>query len=206
MTAFKQAETIQGQREEWLNKVAQLLLPEFKKLGADSYPKFRVSCGFPSTGKRSRRIGECWAPTASKDAAHEIFIHPGQDDPLEVAAILAHELAHAVAGIPAKHGPQFKKLVRPLGLEGRACATVPGEGFKTLIKPILEKAGPYPHGALQPAGISSRGPKQTSRMVKVNCGSCGYTLRAARSWILTGVPTCPNPECPDHREEMEVAD
>ena len=201
---MKQIDLLQH-REQWLNRVAQLLLPTFKKLGAEAYPKFRVSCGFPSTGKRSRRIGECWAPAASRDATHEIFIHPGQDDPLEVAAILAHELAHAVAGIPAKHGPLFKRLVKPLGLEGRACATVPGEGFKTLIKPILETAGPYPHGALE-GGVSSRGPKQTSRMVKVSCGDCGYTVRAARSWILTGVPTCPNSDCPNHGSEMEVAD
>src|SRR5689334_20859304 len=135
-------------REQWLNRVAIELLPQFP---VKEYPKFRVSCGFPSTGRRGRRIGECWAPDASKDSVHEIFIHPGQDDSVEVAAILAHELAHAVAGIPAKHGPAFKRLVRPLGLEGRACATVPGEVFKQLIAPVLERVGPYPHGALEGA-------------------------------------------------------
>jgi hypothetical protein len=194
------------QREAWLNEVATLLLPEFRRVaGIKVYPKFRVSCGFPSTGRRSRRIGECWAPDASKDAVHEIFIHPGQDDPVEVAAILTHEIAHAVAGIPAKHGPEFKKLIKPLGLEGRACATVPGESFKQMISPLLRKAGKYPHGALAAGGISTKGPKQSTRMVKVECGGCGYIVRTSMKWILTGTPICPNEECSNHGEAMEVA-
>lgn len=195
-----------AQREEWLNRVATLLLPEFTKIaGIELYPKFRVSCGFPSTGKRGRRIGECWAPSASADATHEVFIHPGVADPMQVAAILAHELAHVVAGIPAKHGPEFKRLVRPLGLEGRACATVPGDVFKQLVAPILETAGAYPHAALVAGGISSRGPKQSTRMVKVSCAGCGYTLRSTRTWLERGVPLCPNEECGVQGEAMEVA-
>lgn len=185
------------QREEWLNRVAALLLPEFKKLGHGDYPKFRVSCGFPSTGKRGRRIGECWAPSASRDETHEIFIHPSEDEPVQVAAILAHELAHAVAGIPAKHGPAFKNIVRPLGLEGRACATVPGDAFKQLIAPILEKVGPYPHGALT-GGVSTNGPKQTTRMIKLMCPACEYTVRTTQKWIIVGLPTCP---CGSEMEE-----
>jgi hypothetical protein len=193
------------QREAWLVAVSGLLLPSFQKVaGITDYPKFRVSCGFPSTGKRGKRIGECWAPVNSKDAFHEVFIHPGQDDPLEVAAILAHEIAHVVAGIPAKHGPEFKKLIKPLGLEGRACATVPGDGFKTLIAPILQQVGAYPHGALT-TGISTKGPTQTTRMIKVHCPGCGYTLRTTMKWILTGVPVCPSEDCDNHGAPMEVA-
>jgi hypothetical protein len=193
-----------AQREDWLNTIAGLLLPQFQQIaGIKAYPKFRVSCGFPSTGKRGRRIGECWFPDASADAVHEVFIHPGQAEPIEVAAILAHELAHVVAGAKAKHGRDFKKLVLPLGLEGRACATVPGESFKQLIAPILKQAGDYPHGALT-TGISSRGPKQTTRMVKVHCASCEYTVRASMKWILTAVPMCPNEGCDLYGEAMEV--
>ncbi len=195
-----------SQREEWLESVAGLLLPTFQKVaGIKVYPKFRVSCGFPSTGKRGRRIGECWAPDSSKDAHHEVFIHPGYDDSLEVAAILAHEIGHVVAGIPAKHGPEFKRVIKPLGLEGKACATVPGEGFKTLIAPILKKVGVYPHGSLSTGGISTKGPKQTTRMIKVHCEACGYILRTTASWLTTGVPTCPNSDCDNHGNLMEVS-
>lgn len=193
-------------RESWLNRVAQLLRPHFENLGG-KYPKFRVSCGFPSTGRRGKAIGECWAATASKDATHEIFIHPNQDDPMEVAAILAHELGHAVAGIPAHHGPKFQKFIRPLGLKGRACATVPGDGFREMMKPILKQAGRYPHGALGGgvAGVSSRGKTQSTRLVKVSCGECGYTCRITRTWIEKGLPECPNTDCEDHGVEMEAA-
>jgi len=178
------------QREEWLNKVATLLLPEFQRLaGIEAYPHFRVSCGFPSTGRRGKRIGECWFPDASADQRHELFVHPSEAEPVQVAAILTHELAHVVAGPEAKHGKDFKRLVRPLGLEGRACATVPGEGFKQLIAPILEAVGAYPHASLI-GGVSTRGPKQSTRMIKVVCPECGYTLRTSRKWIETGVPTC----------------
>ncbi|MCC2626586.1 MAG: hypothetical protein K0S14_236 [Thermomicrobiales bacterium] len=190
-----------AQREQWLHRVAQLLLPTF---GLKEYPKFRVSCGFPSTGRRGRRIGECWASEASKDANHEIFIHPGYDDGVEVAAILAHEIGHVIAGVAAKHGPDFKKVIKPLGLEGRACATVPGEGFKQLITPILKEAGAYPHGALATGGISTKGPKQSTRMIKVHCESCGYTLRSTQMWLTHGVPVCPNEDCDNHGVMMEV--
>jgi hypothetical protein len=51
-----------------------------------------VAIGFPSTGKRGQRIGECW--DASADRTFEVLIRPDQADPMAVAAILAHELVH----------------------------------------------------------------------------------------------------------------
>jgi hypothetical protein len=191
-----------SQREAWLESVAGLLLPTF---GLKAYPKFRVSCGFPSTGRKGKRIGECWASSASADAHHELFIHPGYSDPVEVAAILAHEIGHVIAGVEAKHGPVFKQVIKPLGLEGRACATVPGAGFKTLIAPILKKVGAYPHGTLATGGISTKGPKQSTRMIKVHCEGCGYILRTTQTWLLQGVPVCPNENCDNHGSTMEVA-
>jgi hypothetical protein len=198
--------TAPAHREAWLNTVVELLLPTFQReAGIKAFPKLRVSCGFPSTGKRSRVIGECWSPTRSKDSVYELFIHPGQDEPVQVAAVLTHELIHAVVGLEAKHGKAFKAVMKPLGLEGRACATVPGDTFKQIIKPILKEAGRYPHGALVPGGISSNGPKQTTRMIKVHCLGCGYTVRTTHKWIITAVPTCPNEDCGNHEQPMEVA-
>ena len=78
-------------REEWLNSVAKGLAPTFKRLG-HKLPPFRVSIGFPSTGKRGERIGECHASTSSKDGHHEIFIRPDVDDSAEVAQVLCNEL------------------------------------------------------------------------------------------------------------------
>lgn len=41
--------------------------------------------------------------------------------------------------------------------------------------------------------------KQSTRMLKVICPGCGYTVRTTQKWIDIGLPTCP---C---GEEMEVA-
>jgi len=85
-------------REEWLNQVAERMAPWFENQGY-SLPRYRVAIGFPSTGKRGKRIGECWDGRASADGTFEVLIRPDQSDPIEVAAILAHELVHAAVGL-----------------------------------------------------------------------------------------------------------
>ena len=74
---------------------------------------------------------------------------------------------------------------------------VSGDAFKQLIAPILEKVGPYPHGALT-GGVSTNGPKQTTRMIKRMCPACEYTVRTTQKWIIVGLPTCP---CGSEMEE-----
>jgi len=46
-------------REEWLNLVADGMAPWFEDQGYP-LPRCRIAIGFPSTGKRGKRIGECW--------------------------------------------------------------------------------------------------------------------------------------------------
>jgi hypothetical protein len=41
-----------------------------------------MAIGFPSTGSKGKRIGECWAGEASADGTHEILIRPDLDDTL----------------------------------------------------------------------------------------------------------------------------
>lgn len=33
--------------------------------------------------------------------------------------------------------------------------------------------------------------KQTTRMRKAECATCGYTIRVSRAWIAVGMPSCP---------------
>src|SRR5258707_13883249 len=94
-------------REEWLNKVAERMAPWFEDQGY-SLPRYRVAIGFPSTGKRGKRIGECWDGRASADGTFEVLIRPDQSDPIEVAAILAHELVHAAVGLECGHKGAFR--------------------------------------------------------------------------------------------------
>jgi hypothetical protein len=40
------------------------------------------------------------------------------------------------------------------------------------------------------------GSAKTTRLRKVECTACGYTVRMSRKWLEVGLPDCPNPECP----------
>lgn len=188
-------QTLQQLREAWLNRIADEIIKEYERNGHKA-PKFRVSCGFPSAGRKGKAIGECWTAEASADKTHEIFIHPNQAVAVEVAAVLCHELGHAIVGLDKKHGPVFKAAVTAMGLEGKMKATYAGEQFIKFIKPIIESVGVYPHGRLDTVvGTSSRGPKQQGRMRKAECPECGYIIRASKAALEVGIPKCPNKDC-----------
>lgn len=201
-------------REAWLNHVAQRMAPMFVALCAPLPERVRIAIGFTSTGKRSRHIGECWDNRCSDDGHFEIFIVPNLAEsadmmPLQVAAILAHELVHVAVGIPAGHGKYFRRVAKGIGLEGKMTATVPGPKFEMAIGPILASAGPLPHGRLntgrrpdeeqggETGEPRTTGPKkQTKRHIKCACETCGYAVRTSRKWIDQSGP----PHCPAHGE------
>ena len=104
-------------REAWLNYVAQCMAPMFEKLAAPLPAQLRIAIGFTSSGKCSRTIGECWDNQCSEDRHFEIFIRPDLGDskdllPMQVAAILGHELVHAAVGVAARHGKSSGELPR----------------------------------------------------------------------------------------------
>ena len=115
-------------REEWLHAAAAEFAEHIERETGRTVPAIRIGIGFPSAGIRSGVIGECWTPRASADGTHEIFIRAdrtpaGQEQGL--LDVLLHEMVHAVAGIPAGHGPEFKAIAQAVGLGGRMTATVP---------------------------------------------------------------------------------
>lgn len=186
-------------REDWLQAVAARMVPWFGDL-----PPLRFAIGFPSTGKKGRRIGEIWDAANSDDGHFEVLIRPDLDDPLEVSAVLAHELVHAAVGLKAGHGRAFRKVALAIGLQGKMTATVPGDAFKRSVSPILQEVGPLPHARLS-FGTQSSGPKkQGTRMLKVFCPECGYTVRVARKWLDTaGAPLCPAHQVPLEGEGLD---
>ena len=129
-------------REDWLNQVAQRMRPLFTAAGAELPERFRVTM---SLIKRKKAIGVCYDRSASADGAYEILVRLDQHEPLDVAAILAHELVHAAVGVEQGHGPAFGKVARAIGLEGKLTATVPGDEFRAAVAPILAEVGPFPH-------------------------------------------------------------
>lgn len=194
-------------RETWLNNLARKMAPRFESLGFP-LPSFRVAIGFTSHGKRGSRIAECWSPLASADNVSEIFIRPDHNDSHEVAASLAHELAHAAVGLKEGHRGNFKRVCLGLGLQGPMKSTTAGPEFVALVKPLIEELGPIPHAPLRintpklpPVDGSTDGeggeaessapPKQTTRLLKCVCTECGYTVRVTAKWLDIGAPHCP---------------
>lgn len=197
-------------REIWLCRIAEALYPKFRELSFINHPAVRIGVGYPSTGARGKRVGECYDSPASKDRVHEIIISPRLDDSTEVAGVVAHELCHAYlqsyfTDENCGHGKKFKKLATALGLTGKMRSTVPGDAFTRFLRPVLASIGEYPHGALGGSAATSTRKVQSTRLKKVVCSSCRYTMRVTRKWIDTAVPTCPSPDCDMVGEEMEVA-
>jgi len=183
--------TPSSNRESWLNALIYYLKPWFAAAGTPIAAPVRVAIGFPSTGSRGRRIGECWDITASADHTHEILIRPDLADPAEVAAVLVHELCHVAAGIPAGHGPAFRTVATALGLTGKMTATTAGDALTLRLAPILAQLGPLPHASLG-LGNSTGPKKQSARLLKASCSACGYTVRVTRKWAEVGAPHCPH--------------
>ncbi len=172
-------------REEWLGAAALAVRPLFDAQGAADYPRFRVSCGWPKGGRKA--IGQAWHPKSSGDATSELFISPEMEDPVRILDILIHELIHAVVGTEAGHKGPFRKLAKAIGLEGKMTATVAGPALTVELYYLLGALGPYPHAELSKLSVV----KQTTRMLKLTCGGCGFICRTTQKWLdNVGVPTC----------------
>jgi hypothetical protein len=185
----KPAQPADGTREAWLMALAGRLRPRFEAVGATVPAEVRLSCGWPSKGataSRNRRIGECWHAQCSADGTREVFISPTLADPVEVAAVVVHELVHA-AGLMG-HGSDFARVARAVGLTGRMTATVAGDALLADLAVLVAELGEYPHATLTPGDNLK---KQSTRLLKVMCGACDYTVRVTAKWLEVGFPTCP---------------
>lgn len=213
-------------REEWLLALTERLRPRFTELGHPLPAKVRVSIGFPAGGgPHATVIAECWAAEASPDRVCQIHIAPTEDDPLNIAGSLAHELAHAALGSGEGHGRKFAALCKGLGMVGPARSMGSGEAFTRYVSPHLAELGPLPHVRLgcfyapekppaedddeggteaTPPRPIGRPPKQGTRMLKAVCPDCGYTVRLTRKWLATGAPLCGNGECSRRGEALDA--
>jgi hypothetical protein len=178
-------------REAWLLAAVDELRPVFGAAGFELPATVRVSCGWPARGATSasrRCIGECWYGHMTADGVAQLFISPSIGDHVEVLATLVHELAHAALPVGAKHGPKFASAARRLRLDGKPTATVASPELAADLITLAERIGSYPHAIITPgAGLT----KQSTRMLKVECPECGYTVRTSAKWLEVGVPTCP---------------
>jgi len=175
-------------REGWLLELTARLRPMFAAQGAELPAKIRVSCSWPGGGSARTRVGEAWSAKCSADGAHETFISPAMGDVAEVAHILVHELVHHAVGIECGHKGKFRSLATALGLTGQMTATVATPELAATLLEMTDAVGPYPHSTLTP-GEGRK--KQTTRMMKLECSTCGCIARMTRTWpIDVGPPTC----------------
>lgn len=212
-------------REQWLTNALTPIAALFKSATstrANSQPltlpieTIKVSVGFPRNTRtkknaNSEAIGQCWSSDCSAERYTEIFISPTIADPIRALDILIHECIHATIGNEHGHKAPFKRAAKALGLEGKATHTTAGPELTKRLNAIANELGPYPHAALTPgaagaAGTTSGKKKQSTRMIKVECSCCGYTVRTTQTWLdKSGAPLCPTNTCDNHTQPMEPA-
>lgn len=174
-------------REEWLIKALDIVRFHILGMSSATVPTTtRVSCGFPGGASR-KAIGQCWSTLNSADGSTEIFISPVLSDAARVLDVLVHEAVHAAVGVQHGHKRPFASVARLCGLEGKMTATVASPELKTIIAIWIQQLGSYPHATLS----MSTQKKQSTRMVKCECGACGYIARTSMKWIdKVGAPYC----------------
>ena len=132
-------------REEWLTR-AKELLQEYVFRVWDIPENVKISCGWGGPGCSKKTKGICYNPKCSSNKNIEIFISPELDDESRVLDVLAHELIHSILGVNKKHGPQFVKIAKEIGLNAPWTATTCGPELKKSLETyIIPELGKYPH-------------------------------------------------------------
>jgi hypothetical protein len=163
------------------------------KLKGYSLPRHRLTCSWPAkraVSMKGRRIGECHAPTMSKDGTTEIYISPLVHEPLEVSGVVCHELIHAAVGVEAQHKGKFVAACKNLGLtKNKPTSAMPGDRLNDQLKKIIEKLGPYPHAGVELVAREVK--RSSSGGIKLVCDACGCNFRLSPKWLgESGIPTC----------------
>lgn len=200
-------------REAWLHKAIDALRPRFATAAMPLPDKIYISVGFGYGAKREsgKILGQCWARASSDDNVNHIFISPEVNETPRVLDILIHELIHAADDCRNGHKGPFAKAAKALGLQGKMTATTAGDALAADMAKVAKALGEYAHAALHAASKPlprtapgdpgpeaapstpphSGPPTQTTRLIKVECPGCGYTVRTTAKWLALGNPRCP---------------
>lgn len=173
-------------REDWLQNAKIELDSVLWPATGIKVPRVEVSCGFPGGASPRTTLGQCWA-TVTAGGVAQVFVSPILDDPIDVLAVLTHELIHASDDCESGHRGAFTRIARAVGLVGPMRATTPGAELITRLERVAAALGTYPHRRIELAEIV----KQSTRMLRVECPSCAYLVRTTAKWISVGLPTCP---------------
>lgn len=184
-TDLKTAETPRT-REEWmLNAVATMRgwFPDESPV-----PDVRVSIGWPAGRGSSRFIGQCFYAVA--DHVPALFVAPSLAAVPDILETLLHEAIHAATPVGTGHKGLFVKLAKHLGFIGPWRSTPASPELKATLAELAINLGPFPHSKVLKSD-ATRPSVQGTRMLKVECQTCGCILRMTNKWIEeAGLPTC----------------
>jgi hypothetical protein len=214
--ANKRRKLIHTSREAWLQAAIDLFRPLFQDLQAtirsefpNRYPdakttlprKVRVHIGEVQGGRGKRRkvLGLSYAITTAADGVPAVGLNGNMEDPSQVLDVLCHELIHVAIGNDKGHGHLFAVCAKAMMLDGKPTATFGSAEFKKWAQGALKKLGRLDH-----AKMTWAGKVQGTRMIKVQCPCCGYTVRTTRKWLEIAIPECPDDGCDAHGMPMEV--
>lgn len=148
-------------REQWLHSAADWLDHNIlKPHGARLPAKWSIGVGFPRGSAKA--IGQCWPGSLATDGETvHMIISPtlGNGDLVNLLQVVLHECIHAAVGNQHKHGGEFKRVARAVGLEGKLTATFVSEGnpLAAHLRSLAESLGEYPHVELVPRPRGFRG-------------------------------------------------
>ena len=203
-------------RAEWLERVcgrAMATRPDiYAKVDLDLVD---FDTAYTSQGKRSGLYGEAFANEPEGGGKAQIIMSGVHTDPFEIAVTVCHELLHIECG-DVGHGGTFRTKSLALGVDDPKYWADQSDEFKAWIEDLISDAGPMPirpslpggkpkvartklpkpdaTESEEPEGISSAPPKQSTRMLKLECGECGFICRTTAKWVRD-VMRCPYPEC-----------
>ena len=164
-------------------------------------------CVTIQTKGRRNAVGWFWAgrwvdnkKAKQSSAYNEINMSAELLSTHDMGELLLHELAHAENNTCGTkdcsgrvHNKHFKSMAERLGLEVKPRDKSVGYGYTDLAqggKDFLKKIS-FKRELFTSHRVTD-GPKAASggRLLKLECGGCGYVIRSTQKWIDTGTPTC----------------
>ena len=169
-------------REQYFAAALPLLQRHvFTPAGLTLPANVRIGVGTLSNRKAGARhtLGVCFPVAASSDSTIEITMSPEIENACVLLSTICHELIHAIDGNKNGHKGPFRRMALAIGLTGKMTETVAGEDLNATLETIVKELGPYPHAKLD----TSIRKKQGTRMIKVECTSCGWSFRTSQKNI-----------------------
>ena len=140
-----------------------------------------MGCSFDVSSRMTAKLGVCQSSRATglpvRVAISSRLMAPGLED--QARDTFLHEVAHALAGHKAGHGPQWKAMCRKLGANPERLAHLEGETAK-----LYKATAPAPKWKLECHGCGAQDTRQrVSRSMQWGgaiCGRCNGRIEFTR--------------------------